>query len=318
VAIIILFYSASGLKDLIYGTFLGPLKYYPNLNTVPYAYGLFEWYPQYLFSIYNTFLNSGVSQALSWFSLLPLLIAVTLPLIIMVTATACLTQKRRAQIFNIRILPFWFCGTALWISEIHRMDMMHLIYGSPLFIILIFYLWKVLTLNHTRFWRITLCFITLSLMTFGMTNLLVTSTAKTVLTTRRGNIYAYKEDTALIFLLEHTSANEEVFIYPYYPMYYFLANVKNPTRCGVYLHIPGNEAFFEQTLENIKRKKVRYVLWDTVVDGIHLKKWFPNYQHPLKEDLHLEKYLESNYRLIGIKNGFRILERLEHEDRIRE
>ena len=51
------------------------------------------------------------------------------------------------------------------------------------------------------------------------------------------------------------------------------------------------------------------MLWDTVVAGANLKQWFPGYQDPPAAEQRMERYLESRYTLIGVKNQFRILQR---------
>jgi hypothetical protein len=54
---------------------------------------------------------------------------------------------------------------------------------------------------------------------------------------------------------------------------------------------------------------VKYVLWDTLVDGQNLKQWFPAYQHPPQDRLIVEPYLMEHYDLVGNRNGFRLLQR---------
>jgi hypothetical protein len=231
---------------------------------------------------------------------------------------ACLNPEKREQILESRTLPYWLVGIALWMAEIHRMDIMHLVYGASVLLILIFFLWKVLTGGRVGLWRFTLGLLTLSLVIFGMLNLAVVSTATTNLATRKGNIHAFREDTALRFLVERTAPGEEVFVYPYYPMYYFLAGVRNPTRYNWLMYRLNTEAQFAEVIESLDRKKVKYVLWDTFVEGANLEKWFPNYVHPGKEGLQLERYLETHYRVFGIENGFRILERCTNYDSFRD
>ncbi len=319
VLVILFFYLAGGLKDLVYATLLWPLSNYHEVNTVPYGYSLWGSNWPRLLAVFHLFLPLRISQGLSFFSLIPLLVIAALPfLTVFMGVVACLDPEKREQILDSRTLPYWLAGIALWMAEAQRMDIMHLIYGAPLLLIMISFLWKVLTGGRAGVWRLALGLLTSSLVIFGMLNLVVVSTAATKLATRRGNIYAFREDTALRFLLERTAPGEEVFVYPYYPMYYFLASVRNPTRfSSLYYHF-NTEAQFAEVIGSLERKKVKYVLWDTVVEGANLKKWFPNYVHPAKEALRLERYLETHYRVLGIENGFRILERCTNNDASRD
>jgi hypothetical protein len=150
----------------------------------------------------------------------------------------------------------------------------------------------------------------------GAFNLFVASHANYHQSTRRGTVNGFGEDTALRFLHEEVEADEEVFVYPYYPMYYFLAALRNPTRYSILMYHINTETQFAEAVADLERRQVRYVLWDTVVDGPQLATWFPGYRHPKPEDLHLERYLESHYETIELREGFRILRRREIRTRV--
>jgi hypothetical protein len=62
----------------------------------------------------------------------------------------------------------------------------------------------------------------------------------------------------------------------------------------------------------LEKKKVKYILWDTVVEGRNLSRWFPHYKHPEKDSLIMEQYITKNYKITYIRNGFRIMERKQN------
>jgi hypothetical protein len=127
--------------------------------------------------------------------------------------------------------------------------------------------------------------------------------------TRKGDVYAFKEDSCLKFLNENTKPGDYVFVYPYYPMYYFLADVRNPTRYSILMYNINTELQFAEVIDDLEEKEVKYVLWDTMINGQKLAKWFPEYKHPVRENQVIENYLEKNYWILTIKNGFRIMQR---------
>ena len=133
--------------------------------------------------------------------------------------------------------------------------------------------------------------------------------------TRRGGVRTYVRDEALQFLLDKTKPGDFVFVYPYYPMYYFLAAVQNPTRHGILLYGYNTVAQFQEAVADIDRARPRYVLWDTVVDGDNWRLWYPTYVQPPEQDLIIEPYLVRHYRTIATKSGFRIMQRVD--DRIK-
>ena len=127
--------------------------------------------------------------------------------------------------------------------------------------------------------------------------------------TRSGEIHRFGRDEALDFLHENVSAGEQVFVYPYYPMYDFLANVRNPTRYSILMYHNNTPEQFDEVIRDLEAGQVRYVLWDTLVAGANLTRWFPGYQDPPDDQQLLERYLENHYTVIGVKNGFRVLQR---------
>jgi hypothetical protein len=94
-------------------------------------------------------------------------------------------------------------------------------------------------------------------------------------------------------------------------MYYFLADVKNPTRYGIFLYGYNTEAQFKEALADLERAKPRYVLWDTLMDGENWKRWYPAYVQPAEKDLIIEPYLSSHYKTTATKSGFRIMQRVD-------
>jgi hypothetical protein len=136
--------------------------------------------------------------------------------------------------------------------------------------------------------------------------------------TRRGPVAMAQYDGALEFIQSHVAPGEPVFVYPYYPMYYFLANVRNPTRHSILLYGYNGADEFREAVQTIESKRVEFVLWDTVVSGENLRRWFPGYSDPAVDDQVLEAYLESHYRLLETRNGFRILQRFEPVEAKRE
>jgi len=93
-------------------------------------------------------------------------------------------------------------------------------------------------------------------------------------------------------------------------MYYFLADVRNPTRFGEMMYGPGAKPYFDEAIAAIEARQVKYILWDTVLDGENLKEWFPAYQHPPENERWMERYFQAHYEQQAVLNGFRVLKRM--------
>ena len=134
-------------------------------------------------------------------------------------------------------------------------------------------------------------------------------TASTKLVTRRGTIYTFGADPALELLNKNTRPGEELFAYPYCPMYYFFSAAKNPTRYSILMYQINTRAQFQEVVRSLEQGKVRYVLWDTGFQGESLTTWFPAYRIPRQDELIVEPYLANHYVVIARKNAFCLLER---------
>ncbi|HXI39939.1 MAG TPA: hypothetical protein VNH83_08170, partial [Bryobacteraceae bacterium] len=300
-AVVLAFYAAGALPQFVYANVAWPLANYSSVNAVPYGYGLREWFWNAWCGLLLSLFRPAVAYAMASVFAVPFLVVAALPALLLTLAVA-----GRTGACNRATLPYWIAGSALWISEIHRSDVTHLIYGSPLLLILCISLWQQ---RQNGFWRYSVRMLAVSVVLFAAFNVLVAQAARTQMVTRRGAVYTFANDTALEFLDRQTQPGEDVFVYPYYPMYYFLSGTTNPTRFSILLYHNNTDAQFQEVIAALERRKVRYVLWDTLVDGQNLKQWFPDYRQPPREKLMIEPYLNAHYDLIDIKNGFRVLQR---------
>ncbi len=310
IALVIVYYYRLGeLYDLVYANLIWPLTSYHSVNVVPYAYGLGNEFWLSWLSLVELSLPLSVATILCIVISIPLAIIAALPFLSGLFMAFLL--RKISIIRDGRSVPYWVTGSALWASEMQRLDMHHLIFGSPLLLIPLFSLLNTFSKDNGLLSRLGAILITVPLLLLGTYKFVVASSAPYKMDTRRGTVRTFTRDTALQFLNEVVPAGEQVFIYPYLPMYYFLADVENPTRYSILMYNINTDAQFQETIAALERNKVRYVLWDTFVEGPNFKIWFPNYVHPPKERLHLEQYLEAHYQVIDIRNGFRILRRKE-------
>jgi phage shock protein PspC (stress-responsive transcriptional regulator) len=311
--VLLFFYFSGGLYELIYANVIWPISNYSNINVVPYGFGLMKFYYANFIENFQLILPYPIYHVVSILNLTPLLIIFFMPILLFgFTGLACCQQATRVMIYNsAKGLSYLVLGFALWISELHRKDMIHLIYGSPLLLILLFVTWSYCFSKKKFLQSIGINFIIMCIILFGSYNAFIATSANQKIVSRRGVLYGFKEDNALKYLIEKTNPGDYAFVYPYYPMYYFLADLKNPTRYTLLIGHFNTEIQFNEVIENLKKKHVKYILWDTLVSGENLKKWFPAYENTSKGNLHLEKYIEDSYETVYMENGIKILRRFE-------
>jgi len=300
VASAIAFYAARGaLPDLIATDYTWPRSHYLQVNASPYGY--------FLGSMLKGILgaHNPAGWILGCFLLLPLAIIFALPVLLI---AAALLFRWRA--FTPQVLPLWICGTALWISEMHKPDVPHLIWGSPILLIL---LWSFVRMS--RWHRVIACCIVTASLGFATVRIFHPLQAHTRIESRNGTFWSTEPDNALAFIEAHTRPGDAVFIYPYYALYNFLSDTENPTRFDYFLYGYNTPQQFHEAVQAIEAKRVRYVLWSTPESLEGLSRSFPAYHPPPHDQQIIEPYLESHYRQIGVENEFRILERNEHVER---
>ncbi len=297
------------LQQYVYANIVWPSANYHSVNKIPFNF----LFPTVAAASWNSVFADTPSAAWSSIALtsgwllIPLLPMIGVVLIL-VRSTSGLSQ---GSLFEAQSLAVGLSGGALWISEVHRPDFFHLAYAAPVLLIYCCYLLgDLLRPSRTQSVVAVACaaLIMIPALARFANATRVLKTGSTV-ATRRGVVVMPSEDEALDFLLKSTEQRAKVFIYPYYPMYYFLADVQNPTRFSIMLYGNNTSGQFADSISALERQKVEWVLSDTVVSGANFVQWFPGYHHPAPEKLIMERYLAERYEYVRTASGFKILRR---------
>jgi 4-amino-4-deoxy-L-arabinose transferase-like glycosyltransferase len=297
-SVVLYYWSKGALWDLAFATFIHNLRYYGPMNVVPYASGIIQTYWSPLaHSGANIFWTIPLASIL----VVPFLFIAALPGILLVLAVI-----KRCSFLQPTILLYWFCGSALWLSEFHRRDISHLVMGSPLLVILCVHF---LGEGNGKLKRRGLQLLaTCAALLAGFNLLLVLFAHPTP--TRVGTVAMFGTDPVLTYLNEHVAPGSELFVYPFYPMYYFLTETNNPTRyTGLGYNYNTTEQFMD-AIQTLERRRVRFVLWDTGLFDRVLPKAFPSLPRMPKNQYLMEPYLESHYKVVWKNNDTVLMERI--------
>jgi hypothetical protein len=289
------FWHRHALPELIYANITFPMMKYGAVNSVPYGTGLFSFYGHQWASSLSESFSPALGYPITAFLLIPFLVVAVLPALLLAAAV-----WGRGRAFSREAIPYWLCGFALWFSELHRKDIMHLVYGSPLLLILCCSLYEKTIGPRVRNWLNSLTVFATAL---ALVNLLVVLTAQTKVETRRGSGYAYQSDEVLAILNANIKPGEEIFAYPFLPSYYFLLNAPNATRYSSLMQ--GTESQFQEVLQQLESKRVCHVIWDTT-EAQSMPWSLP--PGTVKAEL-LEDYLRTHYRTVDSRRGVLLLER---------
>lgn len=288
------------LPDLFYSNVVLPLSTYQAVNHVTYGYPLWTvWFPQ-LFA----HLAANASMVLTAPTLVlmsvPFLLMLVLPLLVV-----ALGYRYRLHLFDSRWIPYWITAYAMWFSELHRQDVSHFRNGCILLVLLFFAICDRIGTRWLKFAAVAVTFGTLLL---GSTDLTGTLQLNHPVTTRRGTLLAKREDPVVDFLLYHTRPGDYAFVYPYSPVYYFLADLRNPTPLNVIVDQRDNR-LIEETITGLETKKPRYAVADTKLLGDRMRTVFPGFRPPDPKDRVIDRYIDAHYHQVAFEDGFRILER---------
>ena len=295
--VLVYFWTQHALWDLVYANVVWPSQHYSAVNVVPYAQGLVR-------DCWDHFViaKSGFRWTIVTASVLiaPFLFVAVLPALLPALAARFIRNNTRPE-----IVLYWACGAALWLSEIHRKDIFHLVFGSPLLIILcIYYLGQ----YRAKIADLALQILAISATCLAVFNLFLALSARPT-STRVGSVALFKNVSGLTSLDEKVRPGEEIFAYPYCPMYYFLSATTNPTRYGGLLYNFNTPDQFNEVVQVLEQRHVKYVLWDTHFAAKELAALFPASARISPSALIIEPYLESHYKVVWADANTRLLER---------
>jgi hypothetical protein len=297
--VLVYFWSQHALWDLFNANVLFPSRHYSEVNTVAYAQGLIQNYWHGWTAIGMP--GMGVVAAVL---ITPFFFVAVLPGLL-----PTLGILKAKSFSNPEIALYWMCGLALWLAEYHRKDIYHLVFGSPLLIILcVFYLQEC----GAKTADVALQILAISSTSLAAFNLFLVLSAHPT-TTRVGSVAMFRKDPMLTQLEGRVAPGEEIFVYPSDPIYYFLTQTKNPTRYGGLMYNYNSRQEFEEVVQILDRQRVKYVVWDSEFMGRDLKMFFPSAKPMRPGELIIEPYLESHYKTVWRNGGTLLMERKSDE-----
>ncbi len=283
---LVYFWSRHALWDLFYVNVLWPSQHYSAVNVVPYAQGIIHYYWDHF-----VIAKAGFRWTIVTASLLiaPFLFVAALPALLPALAARFIRNNIRPE-----ILLLWLCGFALWFSEFHRKDICHLVFGSPLLMILcIYYLQQ----YRAKVADLALQILAITATCLAAFNFFLALSARPV-ATRVGSVALLKSDPALTLLQSKTAPGEEIFAYPYCAMYYFLSGTVNPTRYAAIMYDFNTPSQFQEVVTVLDQRRVKYVVWNNGFLDKDAKTLFPGMRKLRDDKLIIEPYLESHYKVV--------------------
>lgn len=271
-----------------------PATHYGLANGSPYAFPLGEdvalWW--------HTFSSKGPFLAAALVILFgaPFALAASVPILAPVAAWWTGVMRRQG-------LLVWACAFALFASEFHRRDLEHLLNGSVLLVVLFF------GAKANRAVRMAWATVAASLCLYACLELNWSLSAHDSVAGLRGKLRVHEGAEAMTFLGKHTRPGEVIFSYPYRPVFYFWAGLRNATRYTLLMYGYNSDDQFREAVRDVEKARVRYVLWDENFGPKIARTVFPYYRQPEGDRLIMERYLMAHYKRVESAGGITIMER---------
>ncbi len=113
----------------------------------------------------------------------------------------------------------------------------------------------------------------------------------------------------IAYLQAVTGPEEPIFVYPYAPYFYYLADRPNPTRYNIC--IPGyqGKAAIDEVIDRLQTSRVSYVVLDPLAHPELLRQAFPGYDPALFAESPLTQYIHTRYAPAQEFGAVRVLRR---------
>ena len=299
--VLVYFWSQHALWDLVYANVVWPSQHYSTVNAVPYAHNLIRnYWAQWATTKPGFHWTVVMASPL----ITPFLFIAALPALLPMLSARFIRSNTRPE-----VVLYWLCGCALWLSEFHRKDIGHLVFGSPLLIILCVYY---LEQYRAKIADLALQVLAISSACLASFNLFLVLSAHPM-NSRVGSVAVFRNDAILASLNEKVAPGGEIFAYPYIPMYYFLSDTENPTRYSALMYNFNTPSQFQEVVHALDQRKVKFVVWDTTFQAKAVAVIFPGYRPVPPDSMIIEPYLESHYKLVKADGGIRLLERKDED-----
>jgi hypothetical protein len=294
------FWSQGALGSLYYANVVFPRLDYGTVNSIPYAFGI-------LIHYWTPWTKAGLPAAIAAILIIPFLFVAVLPALIFLVGI-----RYKWKSITPEVALYWLCGWALWIAEIHRKDIEHLVFGSPLLILLCIY---ALTQSRRKIASIALQILAITAVCLaGFNCCTVLFMGATPITTRVGKMGVNGSAPVIRFMNEQIAPGEEVLVYPYSPGYYFLSGTTNPARYSSLTYNMNTPAQFQDVVSVLDRRRVKWVVWDTTLMFHQMADNFPGSRPKSPDGYIVEPYLESHYKLVVDYKGIHIMERKSEKE----
>ena len=215
------------------------------------------------------------------------------------------------------LLLFSLAGFGSLVSELHEPNLLHLVWASPIILILFVDAWNE-AIRQWVGWRRPL--IAAAVLAFALVALVTyrratqAASLNSPIETRRGTVYADSKSAAMVqkwinTIEQAVPEGGETFFFPYHAQFYYLTATRNPTRYDFLLPDFHSPQQFEEAISSLKMRQPGCVFsFDQVMQGTPRAR-FPDDPPDFPSPDSMEKSLQapqSHYRKVSDMEGMEV------------
>jgi 4-amino-4-deoxy-L-arabinose transferase-like glycosyltransferase len=231
------------------------------------------------------------------------LMAVTLPATMPLLCLAGWPLRLRFDTDR-RIVFLLTCGAAILASCWPRPDMTHLLYVAAVPYVLTSVL-AARTLTRRARFSAAAFFLLVAACDFGVA--IHRRLTEPSLAARIGEVHGRPEDLAVLKMVEaQVVPAQTLFVFPYYPTFYFTTGARNPTRYS-YLQ-PGMfpEKDEKEVLRALEAHPADTVIYQDIAAAAYLRTW-PGSDPARLRMTDIESFLRTHYKMVAREGSFQVL-----------
>lgn len=264
---VVLTFAYFGTKHAM-GAMLGawawPLRHYSAANRVPFGHQ--NWSAEARESLFHT--GSLGMRAVKFLAVSPGFVVPVLPLIaagLLVYWTIQLRRGRSPEAAHHVLICSVISGLLVSVVAV-RADVIHFMYLAPLFYLVMAWILDSEVLSGSLLKAIRPYVRIYVVVAFGLLGIALFSSAlgaRVRFETRHGPIRSRQQDSVLEYAKNHTVAGEEILVYPYLPLYYYLTATRSASRYDFFQPGMNTPDQAQEIVHSLQSRGVRAVLFES-------------------------------------------------------
>lgn len=255
---------------------LWPVGHYSSANHLPYGY--LNWSDRTRQMLLET--GSWDVRLLKLLAIAPLLLVPILPISAAALFLYWIVQSRRTPVSS-TVARYYIVLTAaltgLWLSSLLvRPDIVHLMYLQPLFALVLAWTFEGRDLPGVTLEKFNLPLkvaATAAFIAFSMGPLSTALSTRHEVASRRGLVTVFQKDTVAAYVQTHLAEGQQLLIYPYLPLYYYLTATRSPNRFEYFQPGMNTPEQAQEIVASLARAQTSYVLFEPAFNQKVANSW---------------------------------------------